>query len=79
MDAFDEEKSFPLGNSGMVFTARISDPDAVACGDKAEEEALGIDKVLLFVVVGISISGLEMVVAGVEDDEEGRTKDLIFS
>ena len=61
-------------------TARISDPAVVAaaCEDNNEEEAFGTDSVLV-IVVGISISGLEMVVAGVDEEELGRTNDLIFS
>lgn len=77
MDEADKDRWVLLCNSGIVLTARISDPSAGE--DRAEDDALGTDKVLLLVVVAvISTSGLEMVVDGVDDDV-GRTKDLSFS
>jgi hypothetical protein len=69
-----------LCNSGIVLTARISEPSAGDGDDKTEEETFGIDNVLLLLldVVVVPTSGVEIVVEGVDDDV-GRTNDLIFS
>jgi hypothetical protein len=69
-----------LCNSGIVLTARISEPSAGDGDDKTEEEAFGIDNVLLLLldIVVVPTSGVEIVVEGVDDDV-GRTNDLIFS
>jgi hypothetical protein len=61
----------------MVLTARISDTNAGE--DKTADDAFGTDNVLLFVLAIVkSTSGVEIVVAG-DDEDAGRTKDLIFS
>jgi hypothetical protein len=55
----------------------MSDPSAG--DDKEADEAFGTDKVLVLILAGVkSTSGVEIVVAG-DDDEAGRTKDLILS
>jgi len=79
VDDADDDRSLLLCNSGIVLTARISDPSEGEGDDNIDEEALGIDNVLLLVlVVVIPTSGVEIVVVGVDDDD-GRTNDLIFS
>lgn len=65
-----------LCNSGIVLTTRISDPSAGDGDDKIDDETFVIDDILLVAVT--PTSGVEIVVDG-DDDDVGRTKDLILS
>ena len=81
----DDVKSVVLCSSGIVFTARISDPSEGDGEVNTPDDTFGIDNVLFAVVALAEVevattptSGVDIVVAGVEADD-GRTSDLILS
>ena len=49
-EADDDDKSILLCNSGIVLTARMSEPSAGDGDDKSEAELLGTDNILLLFV-----------------------------
>ena len=79
-EADDDAWSILPCNSGIVFTARMSEASAGDGDVSIDEDTVGMDKVLLLaeVVMDGPVSGVVMAVAG-EEADDGRTRALIFS